>query len=160
MRLNQFSNWVLAGLILSVAAALGCNQSNQTASAANPDSGKISITTSSDEAKKEFVQGRDMFERLQANDSIQHFDKALALDPTFASAELALANAAPTTKEFFEHMNKAVSLADKTSDGQKLQILATQAGTNGDAVKQKEYLDKLVTAYPNDERAHFALAGY
>jgi len=92
MRLNQFSNWVPAGLILSVAAALGCNQSNQTASAANPDSGKISITTSSDEAKKEFVQGRDMFERLQANDSIQHFDKALALDPTFASAELALAN--------------------------------------------------------------------
>src|SRR5882724_9056353 len=160
MRLNQFSNLILAVLILSVAAALGCNQSNQTASAANPDSGKISISTSSDEAKKEFVQGRDLFERLQANDSLQHFDKALTLDPTFASAELARANAAPTTKEFFDHLNKSVSLAEKASEGEKLQILAAQAGTNGDAVKQKEYLEKLVATYPNDERAHFALAGY
>ena len=122
--------------------------------------GKIPITTKSEEAKKEFVQGRDLFERLQANDSLQHFDKALALDPNFAAAELALANAAPTAKEFFDHMKKAVSLADKASAGEKLQILATQAGANGDVVKQKEYLTKLVADYPMDERAHFGLAGY
>jgi tetratricopeptide (TPR) repeat protein len=159
MRFIQFSNLVLAGLILSVAASLGCNQANQTASA-NSDSGKIPITTASDEAQKEFVQGRDLFEKLQANDSLQHFDKAISLDPSFASAELARANAAPTAKDFFDHINKAVALADKASDGEKLQILATQAGTNGDVVKQKEYLDKLVATYPNDERAHFALGGY
>ena len=122
--------------------------------------GKIPITTKSEEAKKEFIQGRDLFERLQANDSLQHFDKALALDPNFASAELALANAAPTAKGFFEHMKKAASLADKASGGEKLQILAAQAGANGDVVRQKEYLTKLVSDYPMDERAHFALAGY
>lgn len=161
MRLNKFSTFVLAGLVLSVAASLGCNQNTQTASAAaTSDSGKIPITTASDEAKKEFVQGRDLFEKLQANDSIQHFDKAIALDPAFASAELARANASPTAGEFFDHLNKAVSLAGKASDGEKLQIEAAQAGTNGDAVKQKAYLEKLVAAFPNDERAHFALAGY
>ena len=160
MRFNQFSNLVLAGLILSVAATLGCNDTKQTAAAAAPDSGKVPVTTSSDEAKKEFVQGRDLFEKLQANDSLQHFDKAISLDSSFASAELAWANAAPTAKEFFDHLNKAVSLSDKVSEGEKLQILATQAGANGDAVKQKEYLEKLVVAFPNDERAHFALAGY
>ncbi len=122
--------------------------------------GKIPITTKSDEARKEFVQGRDMVERLLVNDSVQHFDKALALDPSFAAAELARANASPTAKEFFEHLKMAVSLADKTSEGEKLQIWAAQAGTNGDVVKQKEYLTKLVAAYPKDERAHFALAGY
>jgi tetratricopeptide (TPR) repeat protein len=122
--------------------------------------GKIPVTTKSEEAKKEFVQGRDLFERLQANDSLDHFDKALALDPNFATAELARANASPTAKEFFEHMKKAVSLADNASAGEKLQILAAQAGTNGDTVKQKEYLTKLVSDYPMDERAHFALAGY
>ena len=73
---------------------------------------------------------------------------------------MAWANAAPTAKEFFGHLNKAVSLADKVSEGEKLQILATQAGANGDVVKQKEYLEKLVAAFPNDERSHFALAGY
>ena len=160
MRLNQFSNRVLAGLILSVAASLACNDAKPSAAAATPDGGKIPITTSSEEAKKEFVQGRDMFERLLANDSLQHFDKAVSLDSSFASAELAWANAAPTAKEFFDHLNKAVSLADKVSEGEKLQILATQAGANGDVVKQKEYLEKLVAAFPHDERSHFALAGY
>ena len=122
--------------------------------------GKIPVTTKSEEAKKEFVQGRDLFERLQANESLQHFDKALALDPNFAAAELGRANASPTAKEFFDHMKKAVSLADKASAGEKLEILATQAGANGDVVKQKECLTKLVADYPMDERAHFALAGY
>src|SRR5206468_11292758 len=88
------------------------------------------------------------------------FDRAIALDPEFAAAELARSNASPTAKEFFEHQQKAVSLADKASEGERLLILANQAGANGDAVKQKEYLEKLVTAYPNDERAHFNLGGY
>jgi tetratricopeptide (TPR) repeat protein len=53
-----------------------------------------------------------------------------------------------------------VSLADKASNGEKLLILATEAGANNNAVKQKEYLEQLVAAYPNDERAHFNLGGY
>jgi tetratricopeptide (TPR) repeat protein len=53
-----------------------------------------------------------------------------------------------------------VSLADKASEGEKLLILAAEAGANGNPTKQKEYLDKLVAAYPNDERAHFTLGGY
>jgi tetratricopeptide (TPR) repeat protein len=159
MRFTRFSNFVLAGLTLCVAASLGCNQANQTATA-SADSGKIPITTSSDDARKEFLQGRDLTEKLQVNDSLQHFDKALSLDPNFPAAELARANASPTTNEFFDHLNKAVSLEDKASEGEKLQIQAAQAGTNGDTVKQKEYLEKLVAAFPNDERAHAALALY
>jgi len=31
---------------------------------------------------------------------------------------------------------------------------------NGNPTKQKDVLDKLVAAYPNDERAHFTLGGY
>src|SRR6266536_585169 len=55
---------------------------------------------------------------------------------------------------------KAVSLSDKASNGERLLILGNEAGANGNAAKQKEYLDQLVTAYPNDERAHFNLGGY
>jgi len=122
--------------------------------------GKIPVTTSSAEAKTEFLQGRDMAEKLLTTDSIAHFARAVSLDPNFASAELSLANSAPTGKEFFEHLNKAVSLADKTSNGERLLILATEAGANNNVVKQKDYLDQLVAAYPNDERAHFNLGGY
>ena len=121
---------------------------------------KIPVTTASAEARKEFLEGRAMAEKLRITDSIDHFQKAVSLDPGFASAELNLATSAPTGKEFFEHLDKAVALADKASDGERLLILATKAGTNNDAVKQKEYLDQLVSAYPNDERAHFNLGAY
>jgi tetratricopeptide (TPR) repeat protein len=122
--------------------------------------GKIPVTTSVAEARAEFVQGRDLAEKLLITDSNAHFAKAVSLDPSFASAELSLANSAPAGKEFFEHLNKAVALADKASNGERLLILATEAGANNNAVEQKELLDQLVAAYPDDERAHFNLGGY
>jgi tetratricopeptide (TPR) repeat protein len=39
-------------------------------------------------------------------------------------------------------------------------IQATEAGANANPTKQKEILEQLVAAYPNDERAHFNLGGY
>jgi tetratricopeptide (TPR) repeat protein len=160
-------------LILTLAAAValvsaGCAKKEapaeataaQTAAPTPAGGGKIPITTSSPEAKAAFLQGRDQFEKLLITDSVAHFQKAVELDANFASAELALANSAPTGKEFFEHLNKAVALADKASSGERLLILATSAGANNDATKQKQDLEELVAAYPNDERAHFNLGGY
>jgi tetratricopeptide (TPR) repeat protein len=122
--------------------------------------GKIPITTSSAEAKSEFLQGRDLAEKLRITDSIPHYEKAVSLDPDFATAELNLATSAPTGKEFFDHLNKAVNLAGKASNGERLLILATQAGVNNNALQQKEYLEQLVAAYPSDERAQFNLGTY
>jgi tetratricopeptide (TPR) repeat protein len=131
-----------------------------SATAPAPDAGKIPVTTSSEEARAAFLQGRDKSEKLLVTESIQDFQKAVTLDPNFASAELGLANTAPTGGEFFDHLGKAVKLADKASNGERLLILATEAGANNNTVKQKQYLDELVAAYPNDERAHFNLGGY
>ena len=148
------------GFILPLIVLLACNKTNDAARSAAASDGKIPVTTHSEDARKEFLQGRDLAEKLLGQDSLQHFDRAIALDPEFASAELARANNSPTAQEFFEHLKKAVSLADKASQGEKLLILANQAGTNGDATKQQEYLDQLVAAYANDERAHFNLGNY
>ena len=149
----------IAALVLSAAIWTACNKTSSNVSAA-ADGGKIPVTTKSEDARNEFMQGRALSDKLLGQDSLQHFDKAIALDPEFASAELARANNSPTTKQFFEHLNKAVSLADKGSEGEKILIFANQAGANGDVIKQKEYLEKLVAAYPNDERAQFMLANY
>ena len=161
---------VLGTLALGAGLAAGCAkpEAPSPAPAAEvkappptpPGGGKLPVTTSSAEAKSEFLQGRDMFEKLKVTDSVAHFQKAASLDPNFALAELFLANTAPTGAEFFDHLHKAVALADKASDGEKLLILAAQAGANNDAVKQKELLDQLVAAYSDDERAQFNLAGY
>jgi len=163
MRLNDHTRFVsIAVLVLSAAIWSACNRAGNDGSsaAAASDGGKIPITTKSEDARKEFLQGRGLSEKLLGQESLEHFDKAIALDADFASAELARANNSPTAKEFFEHLNKAVGLADKASEGERLMILATQAGANGDVVKQKEYLDQLVTAHPNDERAQFNLGNY
>ena len=133
---------------------------SETASSSTNPAAKIPNTTASEEARKEFLQGRDLAERLLIQDSIQHFDKAISLDPNFALAHLNRANVSPTAKEFFDHLKSAVSLADKASEGERLLILGTEAGANGDLEKQKELLEKLVAAYPNDERARFNLGGY
>jgi tetratricopeptide (TPR) repeat protein len=169
IRLKSRNRSILLLLSLVLAATvrfMGCanvaeGTNNSAAKKTESDpAGKLPVTTASEEARKEFLKGRDLNEKLLIQDSIAHFDKAISLDPNFALAELNRALVSPTGKEFFEHLKKAVSLADKASNGEKLLILGTEAGANGNTAKQKEYLEQLIAAYPNDERANFALAGY
>jgi tetratricopeptide (TPR) repeat protein len=157
---------VLAFVMAAGITLVGCATAEEGKVAANnptaasSDSGKIPVTTASEEARKEYLEGRGLQDKLLIQDSIQHFDKAISLDPNFALAELNRSAVSPTGKEFFDHLKKAVSLADKASNGERLLILGTEAGANGNAAKQKELLDQLVAAYPYDERAHFNLGGY
>lgn len=151
------------GLVVGLAGCQHVDSGSPTTSSSpgsNNNAGKIAITTSSEEARKEYLAGRDLQEKLRITDSIQHFDKALSLDPNFALAELNRAAVSPTAKEFFDHLNKAVALVNKVSDGERMLIQATEAGSNGNQPKQKETLERLVATYPNDERAHFTLGGY
>ncbi len=162
MRINRPLGFLL---LLGAAAGLtvaSCAKKEAPAPAAeaSPEMKKVPITTSSEQARAEYLKGRDQFEKLLITDSVAQFQKAIALDADFAMAELALANAAPTGREFFDHLNKAVVLAEKASDGEKLLIMAARAGANNDALKQKDYLDELVRGFPDDERAQFALAGW
>lgn len=152
-------------LIVILLALGGCQvepgkTSTASSTPAANSAGKIAITTSSEEARKEFLAGRELSEKLRITDSIQHYDKALALDPNFALAHLNRAQASPTAKEFFDHLKHAVAHAANASDGERMLIEAADAGANANPTKQKEILDRLVAAYPNDERAHFTLGGY
>ena len=59
----------LAIVIASVFALSGCakveeGSSPVAANKASSDSGKIPVTTSSEEARKEFLQGRDLSEKI------------------------------------------------------------------------------------------------
>ena len=169
MRHPSTASLLLRTLAIAGLVAGGCAKKEAVAPAASTqaaerssapaDGGKIPVTTASEEAKAAYLQGRTMVDNLRITDSVAHFQKAVSLDPHFAMAELSLSASAPTGKEFLDHLDKAVSLADNASNGEKLLILATKAGSNNDIAKQKQYLDEAVAAYPNDERAQFALAG-
>jgi tetratricopeptide (TPR) repeat protein len=153
MKKIQLARSLLASvLIVVVLLWVGCSKKT--------DEGKIPITTSSEDAKKDFLQGRDLAERLLTQNSIEHFENAVAKDSNFAMAYFALAQVAPTAKAFFENMKKATALADNASEGERLMILGFDAGANGDPAKRGEYYEKLVALFPNDERAHFFLGNH
>ncbi|HET8621984.1 MAG TPA: tetratricopeptide repeat protein [Gemmatimonadales bacterium] len=119
----------------------------------------IPITSASDEARKLYLDGRALSEQLRAHDARRLYQQAVAKDSSFALAHYQLAINAPTAKEFFEHLKHAVSLADKASEGERLMILALEAGGNAKPAKALEYQQELVAKFPRDERAHFTLGG-
>jgi len=78
---------------------------------------KIPVTTTSEEAKAEFLKGRDLFEKQRQQESLQHFTKAIETDNNFALAYYYHSLANPTTKGFFEDLEKTLALTDKVSEG-------------------------------------------
>ena len=127
---------------------------------ASPGADKVPITTSSEEARKLYLQGRDANEKLRATDAYLLFEKAVAQDPRFALGYFGLATAAPTNKTFFAALKQAVALADTASAGEQLMIRGLQAGINGDVDGQRRMYTELVAKYPNDERALNLLGNY
>ena len=124
------------------------------------EEGKMPITTSSAEAMKNYLAGRDLADKLRALDSKAYFEKAVQADPNFALGYLNLAFAVPSAKEFFECFDKARALADKVSEGERLWILGIEAANNGLPAKQEEYYKQMVALYPNDERAQTLLGNF
>ncbi len=119
-----------------------------------PGAGKLPITTSSDEARTLYLQGRDLLEKLRGTDARRLFEQALAKDADFALAHVGLANTSGTTKEFIDAATRAAGLAGKVSEGERHLILALEAGLKGDPKGNLAHLTELVRLLPNDERAH------
>lgn len=120
---------------------------------------KIPVTTSSYGARELFLAGRDLNEKLRATDSHDYFVRATELDPNFAWAHLQAGFTGSTAQEFWDHLESAVSASGDASEGERLLILAAEAGAKGRPKEQMEHLNALVAAYPSDERAHNALGG-
>jgi len=127
--------------------------------AAVPHAGAVPLTTASDEARRLYLEGRALSEQLKAHDGRKLYQQAVAADSSFAMAHYQLAANAATAKDFFDHLGQAVALADRASEGERLTILALEAGGNADPRKQLTYQQELVSRYPGDERAHFLLGG-
>ena len=115
---------------------------------------KVPITTSSQEARQLYLDGRDLLEKLRATDARRLFEQAVAKDPNFALAYVGLANTSGTNGEFVDATKHAVALADKVSEGERHLILALDSGMKGDPAGNLKHLTDLVALFPNDERAH------
>ncbi|MDX1643280.1 MAG: tetratricopeptide repeat protein [Thermoanaerobaculia bacterium] len=125
-----------------------------------PHRDKVPVTTRSDAARELYLEGRRLSDHLRPAEARQLYLEALSLDRHFALAHLALAESATSARGFFESMARAVALAEVVSEGERLIILARDAGVRGVPAEQIDRLRRLVELYPNDERAHALLGDY
>ena len=146
-------------VVLAVLGVVGCAPPQPAAVTEEATTAeKIPVTTTSEEALELYLEGRELADKLRNTDANESFAQAIEKDPSFALAHLGKANSSTSAKEFFSEIAEAVALADQVSEGEKLLILATDAGVRGDPEAQRGYLELLVAAHPGDERAHNQLA--
>jgi tetratricopeptide (TPR) repeat protein len=150
-------------LIASLAGCRPGDTGTETASRTASDTApaehdaEVPVTSTSEEARKLYLEGRRLSDQLRAQDARKLFEQAAAKDPSFALAHYDLAIVSPGPKEFLKHLDEAVKLSSQASEGERLMILALQAGSTGDSKKSLEYTKELAAKYPGDARAQTLL---
>jgi serine/threonine protein kinase/tetratricopeptide (TPR) repeat protein len=126
--------------------------------AADIDKEVKKITTSSPQAFKYYVEGREFHHKGEYRKGIQSMEKALALDPDFAMAYRSMAMAYYNLVIFSEskkYLQKAFELRDRLSDRERYLIegeFYRDSETTYD--KAIEAYNKLLELYPDDSIAN------
>ncbi len=118
------------------------------------DPATIPITTSSPEARRLYLEGRDLVERLKGTEAHLRTDEAVKKDPQFALGWLQWSGTAGTAKEFFAGLDKAVANASHATEAEQKLIRATEAGAKSRPVEQDQLLAELAKQFPSDARIH------
>ncbi len=114
----------------------------------------IPITSKSPQATEEFKTGRELFENLRPAEALEHFKKAIELDPGFAQAHAYAAFLLPGSEGTAE-LDKAGQLAQNLPEAERLSVESMVAERRGEDAKAQELTKKLVLAVPGDWRAHW-----
>lgn len=118
-------------------------------------SSEIPLTTTSQEARSYFLEGRYKYENIQYANAAALFDEAILTDPGFAMAYLYRARCGGGFNIKQQYLQKAEELIDLISEGERHLILFQIALDEGDHVKQKKHILKLLDLFPADKRVHF-----
>jgi len=119
----------------------------------------IPITTTSKEARKDFIQARDLSEFFHLDKASDFLSQALVKDTDFALAHLYSAMTSTRTRDFLFHLRHAEALASDISRGEQLLIRSFLAFyMDNDPVKSMGLFEELVQAHPGDKRAHWYLS--
>ncbi len=111
------------------------------------------VTTNSPEAYRAFAEGLELRQKLFIPEAIAAFSRAVELDPKFALAYYYLSDAQEfygVTEASQRSLKKAVELADRTTDHEKLRILTYNYFQQGQYSKAIEGYNQLIQKYPLD----------
>ena len=152
MKNKQTKQYAIVMLFCTVLMLLVSNCTNNK---------EMPITTSSDEALKLFLEGRENLELIEFDAAAQLLDQAIAVDEDFALANLyRWRTGVGGADNSLQYLRKAMDQVDNISEGEKYLILSYNAQAKREGVKVKEYLDKLLELFPSDKRVQFLLGNY
>ena len=118
---------------------------------------RLSVTTASPEALALYQKALDYAENVESESARPLLDQAIQKDPDFAMAYALRAVTGGGFNVARENREKALSLVDKVSPGERHWIMAAQAQADGDVPKMKQHLVELLKLHPNDQHvAYFA----
>jgi tetratricopeptide (TPR) repeat protein len=115
------------------------------------------VSTASLEAFQWYSQGLDALFNTRMDDAQNFFERAVAIDPTFADAYLQLAEATGFRGLLGlqrEYLRKAAEHADRLGERQRLILAAQSAVASGDSVAASRAVDELIAKFPDAEQAY------
>jgi tetratricopeptide (TPR) repeat protein len=117
----------------------------------------LTVTTASPEALTLYEKALDYAENVESDSARPLLDQAIQKDPGFAMAYALRAATGGGFNVARQNREKAISLADKVSPGERHWIMAAQAQADGDVPKMKLHIGELVKLHPADPHvAYFA----
>jgi tetratricopeptide (TPR) repeat protein len=120
---------------------------------------EISLSSTSEEAIQQFVEGLKSFDLGNARKARPLLDKALEKDPNFVSAQIYRTFTGNSAKDFGEQSTKALAMRDKASEGEVILLDMIESFRTGDDLATLEISKKLVEKFPKSPRALGYLAG-
>jgi tetratricopeptide (TPR) repeat protein/tRNA A-37 threonylcarbamoyl transferase component Bud32 len=116
------------------------------------------ITTSSPEAYKFYMEGRAYHNNGDYKSAVQLYEKAISLDPEFATAYRSLAMACSNlslSAEVRKYLQKSFELSDRVSDRERYRNEAEYYSLSEKTLdKAIEAYKKLLELYPDDRGGH------
>jgi tetratricopeptide (TPR) repeat protein len=120
------------------------------------------VTTASLKALQQFTEGQELWARGKYVEAVKMFEMAVQEDPGFAMAHAALGNA--WTSHLYNQPSKglaayakALELASRTTDRERLVIQASSSAASGDWAESARLYKAYLETYPDDVSTRYAL---
>ena len=121
-------------------------------------------TTASLEAYELYLRGKENARRLYFAEAVADLEKAVAIDPEFATAYLHLGGVYATwgrANDARDAFKKAKQFASKTTEKERLWIEANYAaGVENNIEKFISSIEELIMKYPKEKNAYHTLGAY
>jgi eukaryotic-like serine/threonine-protein kinase len=121
------------------------------------------VTTRSLQALKLFADGGALWSKGKWDAATQAFESAIKADPDFAMAHASLGDAYyshvfNSPQRGKEHMDKALQLAERTTERERLYIQTRYAQDLGHVAEARNFFDVYLKSYPDDWGMRFNYA--